>query len=114
MVLTRSQRKALELLANAGEGSTVPALVRCGCTANDLHRLVRDGLVRAQRIRARDRRPSPKDFHLHISDVGRQALARRDDFAGRGMISIKLVLILLFVLGVLAGVVVGAFMITRA
>jgi hypothetical protein len=114
MVLTRSQRKALELIANAREGSTVPALVHCGCTAKDLHRLVRDGLVRAERIQARGKPPSPADFHLRISDVGRQALVRHDELAGHGTISVKLVLILLFVLGLLAGVVVGAFMVTRA
>jgi hypothetical protein len=114
MVLTRSQRQALELLANAGERSTVPALMRGGCTAKDLHRLVRDGLVSAERIRARGKPPSPADFHLRISDVGRQALARHDELAGQGTISVMLVLIVLFVLGLLAGVVVGAFMVTRA
>jgi hypothetical protein len=112
MVLTRSQRKALELLANAGEGSTVPALVRDGCTAKDLHRLVRDGLVRAERIRAGGKPPSPADFHLRISDVGRTALARHDELARHGAISVKL--IVLFVLGLLAGVVAGAFMVTHA
>jgi gluconolactonase len=37
--------RVYELLADAGEGSTVPALVRRGCTPEDLHRLVRRGLV---------------------------------------------------------------------
>ena len=53
MVLTRSQREALKLLAEAGEGFTVPALARRGCTPEDLHRLVREGLVSAERIRVR-------------------------------------------------------------
>jgi hypothetical protein len=114
MVLTRSQREALKLLANAGEGSTVPALVRGGCTAKDLHRLVRDGLVRAERIRAWGKPPSPVDFHFRISDVGRKALARHDELAGHGAISVKLLLIVLFVLGLLAGVIAGAFMVTHA
>jgi hypothetical protein len=107
MALTRSQRKGLELIANAGEGLTVPALVRGGCTAKELHRLVRDGLVKAERIRVWGKAPSPADFHLRISDAGRKALARHHEVAGRGTISSKLVLIVLFVLGLLAGVVVG-------
>jgi hypothetical protein len=114
MVLTRSQRKALKLLANAGQGCTVPALVRGGCTAKELHHLVRGGLVRAERTRVWGKAPSPADFHVRISDAGRQALARHDEVAGQGTISVKLVLIVLFVLGLLAGVVVGAFMVTHA
>jgi hypothetical protein len=35
-LLTASQQEALKLLANAGEGSTVPALVRRGCTVDEL------------------------------------------------------------------------------
>jgi hypothetical protein len=114
MLLTRSQRTALKRLANAGEGSTVPALVRGGCTAEDLHHLVRDGLVRAERIQVRGKSPSPTDFHLRISDTGRKALARNDERAGHGKISVKLVLIVLFVLALLAGVMVGAFIVPHA
>ena len=72
MVLTRSQRETLKLLAEAGEGSTVPALVRRGSTPEDLHRLVRDSLVSAERIRVRGKPPSPADFHLRINDAGRK------------------------------------------
>jgi hypothetical protein len=114
MVLTRSQRQALELLASAREGSTVPAVVRGGCTAEELHRLVRGGFVRAERLSALDRRPSRADFHLRISDTGRKALARHDQRAGNSKISMKLVLLVLFVLAVLAGMAVGAFMIPHA
>jgi hypothetical protein len=105
MVLTRSQREALKLLAEAGEGSTVPALVRGGCTAEELHRLVRGGLVRAERIQVRGKSPSPADFNLRISDDGRVALARHDERAGRGKI------VVLFVLALLAGMVVGRFIV---
>jgi hypothetical protein len=114
MMLTRSQREALKLLADAGQGSTVPALARGGCTAKELHRLVRGGLVRAERTRVWGKAPSPADFRLRISDAGREALARHDELAGHGTISVKLVLIVLFVIGLLAGVIVGAFMVTHA
>jgi hypothetical protein len=111
MLLTRNQRTALKLLANAGEGSTVPALVRRGCKAEELHLLVRGGLVRAERVQVRGKPPSRTDFHLRISDTGRKALARHDERAGRGQISVKLVLLLLFVLALMAGIVVGAFLV---
>jgi hypothetical protein len=114
MLLTRSQREALELLANAGEGSTVPALVRGGCTAEELHRLVRSGLVRAERIQVRGKPPPSADFHLRISDTGRRALGRHDERAGHGKISVRFVLIVLFVLALLAGVMVGAFVVPHA
>jgi hypothetical protein len=112
MVLTRNQREALKLLANSAQGFAVPALVRGGCTAKELHRLVRGGLVRAERIRVLGKAPSPADFHVRISDAGRQALARHDEVAGRG--AVKLVLIVLFVLGLLVGVVVGTFTVTHS
>ena len=109
MVLTRSQREALKLLAEAGEGSTVPALVRRGCTPKELHRLVRGGFVRAERIGVRGKPPSPADFHLRISDAGRKALARHDVLMGDST-RLVLIVIMLFVLGFLAGIVAGAFM----
>jgi hypothetical protein len=109
MMLTRSQRKALELLAEAGEGSAVPALVHRGCTPKDLHRLVRGGLVRAERIRVRGTPPSPADFHLRISDAGRKALARHEVLVRENR-SLVAIVITLFVLGLLAGIVAGALM----
>jgi hypothetical protein len=114
MVLTRSQRDALELLAKAGEGSTAPALMRGRCTAEELHGLVRGRLVKVERIRVRDQPPSPTDFHLRISDTGRKALARHDGRAGHGKISVMLVLIVLFFLALLAGMAVGAFIVPHA
>jgi hypothetical protein len=114
MVLTRSQSEALKLLAEVGEGSRVSALVRRGCTAADLHHLVRGGLVTAERIRVRSKQPSRADFHLRISDTGRIALARHGERSGHGQISLKLVLIVLFVLALLAGMAVGAFIVPHA
>jgi hypothetical protein len=108
MVLTRDQRQALELLANAGEACAVPALVRGGCAPEELQLLVRRGLVRAERIQTQGK-PSRADFQLCISDDGRKALARRDERPAHGMISAMAVLIVLFFLALLAGMAVGAF-----
>jgi hypothetical protein len=77
MVLTLPQLKALRLLHAAGTGSTVPALMRRGCTVDELHRLVRDGFARAEPMNVQDKRPSPADFYLRITGAGRKALARR-------------------------------------
>ena len=114
MVLTSSQREALRLLADAGEGSTVPALVRRGCTVQELHRLVRDGLASAERMQARGKPPSRAVLYLRISRAGRDALARHLDRRGHAKISVRLLLLVLFALGVLAGVVVGALMMPHA
>jgi hypothetical protein len=114
MVLTRSQLEALKLLAHAGEGSPLPSLVRRGCPPEELHRLVRGGLVRAERIKARGKPPSRADFHIRISDTGRTALAQQDEGAAPRKISLKLVLIVLFALALLAGVVAGKFVVPHA
>ena len=104
MVSKRNQWKALRLLANAGVGSTMPALVRRGCTVDELQRLVRDGLVSAEPIQVQGKRPTPADFYLRVSDAGRKALARHERRKG----SVRLAL-LLFVIGLLAGVCFAAF-----
>jgi hypothetical protein len=114
MALTSNQREALRLLADAGEGSTVPALVRHGCTVQGLHRLVRDGLASAERMQVRGKPPSRAVLYLRISRAGRDALARHRDRSGRARISVQLLLLVLFVLGVLAGVVVGALLMPHA
>jgi hypothetical protein len=51
MALTSSQRKALKLLADAGDGCTVPALVRSGCTLEELRHLARSRLTITERVR---------------------------------------------------------------
>jgi hypothetical protein len=109
MVSNRNQWKALRLLANAGVGSTMPALVRRGCTVDELQRLVRDGLASAEPIQVQGKRPTPADFYLRVSDAGRRALARQECRKG----SVRLAL-LLFVIGLLAGVGVAAFLISRS
>ncbi len=109
MVLTRAQQEALKLLASATEGSTVPALVRNGCTVEELHRLVRDGFASAERTQVRGKPSSRPILRIRISDAGREALARKEARPRHG-IPRKWVLLGLFVLGVLAGVSVAVFM----
>jgi hypothetical protein len=46
--------------------------------------------------------------------AGRMALARHGERSGHGQISLKLVLIVLFVLALLAGMAVGAFIVPHA
>jgi hypothetical protein len=108
MVLTSSQREALKLLANAGEGCTAPVLVRNGCTIEELRHLTRSRLTVTERARGTVRAPTV--VRVRISDAGRKALARRDDRTDRRKISARLVFLVLFLLGTLAGVGVGALL----
>jgi hypothetical protein len=109
MILTRSKWRALKLLSNR-EGTTVWALMHRGCGGEELHQLVRDGLANAKRIKVRGKPPAPADFHLQITDAGRKVLARHDQPVGRGKSSKNAILMVLFVLGLLAGIVVAAFL----
>jgi hypothetical protein len=110
MVLTSSQREALNRLANAGEGCTVPALVRSGCAVEELRDLARSRLAIAERVRGPGTLRAPTVIRIRISDAGRKALARQDGRANRRKISARLVLFMLFLLGALAGVGVGALL----
>jgi hypothetical protein len=105
MVLTTGQRHALELLADAAHGYTVPLMLGRGCDVVALRHLARHRLAVADRVRVRGDR-SGTVVRLRISDDGRKALARRK---GR-RISAKLVLLVLFVVGLLAGIGVGSLM----
>jgi hypothetical protein len=113
MVLTHTQQEVLKLLADAREGSTVPILVRSGCTVEELHRLVRNGLASAERMQARGKPSSRPVLRIRISDAGRKALARNDAHPNHGILT-KWVLLVLFALGVLAGVWVAVFMMPHA
>lgn len=114
MEITDNQRQALQLLADTTDGCTLPALVRCGCTLEELHRLVREGLASADQMNVLGKpRGRPALVRLRISAAGRRMLARRDR-TNQGLISVRLVLLVLFALGLLAGVCVGAFMISHA
>jgi hypothetical protein len=110
MVLTSSQREALELLANAGEGCTVPALVRRGCTGEDLRHLARSRLAITERVSEAGPLRGPTVVRVRISDAGRKALAREGGRPTRRKISARLMLLVLFALGTLAGVGVGALL----
>ncbi len=83
----------------------MPALLRRGCTVDELHRLARDGFARAEPMNVQGKRPSPADFYLRITDAGRKALAREN----RRKWSVRMAV--LFLLGLLAGVCVAAFLI---
>jgi hypothetical protein len=106
MTLTATQWKALRLLHTADRGSTVPALMRRGCTVDELHRLVGDGFARAEPVLVQRKRPSPSDFYLRITDTGREALAREN----RRKWSVRLAILFLF--GLLAGVGVAVFLVS--
>ena len=106
MALTRTQWKALRLLHTAGLGATVPALMRRGCTPDELHRLVRDGFARAEPVTVQGKGPSPADFYLRISDAGQKALA----LESRRKWSVRLALLFLLLL---VGVCVAAFLISH-
>jgi hypothetical protein len=110
MQLTSSQCEALKLLANAGEGYTVPALVRSGCTIEELRHLARSRLTIAERVRGSGTLRAPAVVRVRISDAGRKALARQEGRTNRRKISARLVMLVLFVLGTLAGMSVGALL----
>jgi hypothetical protein len=63
---------------------------------------------RAEPMKVQGKRPSPADFYLRISDAGRLALAREN----RRKWSVRMAV--LFLLGLLAGVCVAAFLISRS
>jgi hypothetical protein len=75
MVLTTSQREALELLAEAADGYTVPLMFSYGCSVAALRRLTRCGLAITDRVRLPGKRRLTV-ARLRISDAGRKALAR--------------------------------------
>jgi hypothetical protein len=109
MALTNSQREALKLLADAADGCTVPFMVNHGCSVAALRHLARCRLAITDRVREPGTLRAPTVVRLRISDAGRKALARRDDRSGRVRFLNKWVLFVLFALGLLAGVCVGAF-----
>jgi hypothetical protein len=113
MVLTTSQRQALKVLANAADGCTVPRMLGYGCSIAALRQLARCRLVITDRVRVPGNRRLTV-VRLRISDAGRKSLARQDDRPDHGRIPAKLVLLVLFVVGLLAGVGVAALMIASA
>jgi hypothetical protein len=91
-----------------------PALVRRGPTVEGLHRLVRNGLAKVKRMQVQNKPQSRAAFPVRTSDAGRKTLARQYDRPGHRKLSMRLVLVVLFVFGVLAGGCIGAFMLPHA
>jgi hypothetical protein len=112
MLLTSNERRALKRRADAREGTTVPTLVRGGCTIEELQCLVRGGLASVARMPVPGKPSSRAVVRLRISPAGRTALSHQNRQPGRAKISVKLVLLVLFVVGVLDGMCVGVFMIS--
>jgi hypothetical protein len=75
MRLAVDQRDVLQMLANAADGCTVPALLDYGYTVTTLRRLVRSQLAVAERVHIPGVRRSLTAVRLRISDAGRRALA---------------------------------------
>jgi hypothetical protein len=115
MALTRIQLEALKLLAHARGRLPVAGIgASRRSPPEELHRPVRSGLVRAERIHAQDKPPSRADFHIRISDTGRTALAQHGERAAPRKVSMRLLLIALFVLALLAGMFAGKFIVPHA
>jgi hypothetical protein len=110
MALTSSQREALKLLADAAGGCTVPFMLSCGCSVAALRHLARCRLAITDRVPVPGRPKSSTVVRLRISDAGRKALARQGGRPYRRKFSVKLMLLVLFALGALAGVGVGALL----
>jgi hypothetical protein len=91
----------------------VPALVRSGCTVEELRDLARSRLTITERVREPGTLRAPSVMRVRISDAGRKALARQDGRTIRRKISARVVLLVLFALGTLAGVGVGALLVSH-
>ena len=106
------QLEALKLLANAAQGCTVPFLLDHGCSVAVLRNLARRRLAITDRVPVPDHPKSATVVRFRISKAGRQALL--DSPPNRRKISIGLALLVLFALGMFAGLYVGAFVIPHS
>ena len=111
-MLATDQLEALALLANATHGCTVPFLLDRGCSVTALRHLAHRRLAFADRVPVPGQPKSATVVRFRISKAGRQAL--QDSRPGHRRISVKLVILVLFIAGVLAGACVGAFVIPHA
>ena len=110
MVLTSNQKQALKLLADAVEGCTMPVMLSHGCSVDELRDLAHRRLTVADRVRQPGTLKAPTVVRIRISDAGRKALARQEGGTNRRKISIRSAILVLFVLGTLAGMGVGALL----
>jgi hypothetical protein len=110
MTLTNNEQQALKLLSDAANGCTVPFMLSCGCSVAALRHLARCRLAITDRVPVKGKPKSATVVRLRISDAGREALARQQRQPYRRKISVKLILLVLFALGVLAGMGAGALL----
>ena len=103
------QHQALKLLADAAHGCTVPFLLHSGCSVAALRHLARQRLAIADRVRVPGKPKSTTVVRLRISKAGRQAL--QDSRPNGHKKLVKLAILVLFGLGMIAGMYVGALVI---
>jgi hypothetical protein len=106
------QHEALKLLANEAQGCTVPFLLDHGCSVAALRQLARRRLAIADRVAVAGHPKSATVVRFRISKAGRQAL--QDSRPNRRKISIGLALLVLFALGMFAGMCAGTFVIPHS
>jgi hypothetical protein len=106
------QHEVLMLLADAAHGCAVPFLLDSGCSVTALRHLARQRLVIADRVPVPGKPKSATVVRLRISKAGRQAL--QDSRPNRHKNLVSLALLVLFGLGMIAGMYVGAFVIPQA
>jgi hypothetical protein len=111
-MLATDQHESLKLLADAAHGCTVSFLLDSGYSVATLRHLARQRLVVADRAPLPGGPKSATAVRLRISSAGRQAL--QDSRPNRHKNLVKLVILLLFGLGMIAGMYVGAFVIPHA
>lgn len=111
-MLATDQHQALKLLADAAQGCTVPFLLHSGCSVAALRQLARQRLAIADRVRVPGKPKSTTVVRLRISKAGRQAL--QDNRPNRHKNLVRLAILVLFGLGMVAGIYVGAFVFPQA
>ena len=111
-MLAPDQHAALELLADSAQGCTVPILLASGCSVASLRRLARQRLAIADRVRVSREPRSGTVVRFRISKAGRKAL--HDGRRNRHKKLFGLAILVLFVIGMIAGMYVGAFVLTNA
>ena len=111
-MLAADQHAALKLLAAAAHGCTVPCLLNSGCSVASLRHLARQRLAIADRVRVSREPKSGTIVRFRISKAGRQALQDGRHIRHKNLV--RLAILLLFVVGMVAGMYVGAFVLPHA
>jgi hypothetical protein len=111
-MLAADQHAALKLLADSAHGCTVPVLLDSGCSVASLRRLTRQRLAIADRVRVSREPKAGTVVRFRISKAGRQSL--QDGRNTRHKNLVRLAILVLFVIGMVAGMYVGAFVLPHA